>query len=130
MIKDFIAINAIRRAKIDGVVQEIKKQISGSAEPIIFIGSSEWDSNLLGTVSSILNIDYQKPVFIYKKLDDYSQGTVRSTDAIDSVALMKNCKDLLVTFGGHPKASGFRVKNENLEKLKTCLIENINKPAV
>lgn len=84
-------------------------------------------SNLLGTVASILNIDYQKPVFIYKKSDGYSQGTVRSTDAVDSVALMKNCKDLLITFGGHPKASGFRAKNENLEKFRLCLIDNLKK---
>jgi single-stranded DNA-specific DHH superfamily exonuclease len=40
---------------------------------------------------------------------------------------MKKCKDLLIAFGGHPKASGFRVKNENLEKFKACLIGNMPK---
>jgi len=56
---------------------------------------------------------------------------VRSLETIDSVALMKKCKDYLITFGGHPKASGFRIKNENLEKFKSCLIQNLkeqNKP--
>ncbi|MFA6376631.1 MAG: DHH family phosphoesterase [Candidatus Paceibacterota bacterium] len=125
MIKKFLEINKLRRAKIDGVVEMIEKNIVGSADPIIFEGSPEWDLNLLGTVASILNVKYKKPVFIYKKLQDHSHGTVRSIDAIDSVALMKNCKDLLITFGGHPKASGFRVKNENLEKFRECLIGNI-----
>ena len=127
LIKEFLAINKLRRAKIDGVVEEIKARIIGGVSPIIFEGSADWDMNLLGTVASILNIDYKKPVFIYKKLEDESQGTVRSTDEIDSVSLMKKCKDLLISFGGHPKASGFRVKNENREKFKTCLIENLKK---
>jgi single-stranded-DNA-specific exonuclease len=138
LIKEFLEINKLRRQKIDGVVEEIKNRISarkassagprsGNGYSLIFEGSADWDLNLLGTVASILNIDYKTPVFIYKKLDGESQGTVRSTNEIDSVALMKNCKDLLITFGGHPKASGFRVKNENLEKFKACLIEKLNK---
>jgi single-stranded-DNA-specific exonuclease len=58
-------------------------------------------------------------------MEDESIGTVRSTDEIDSVDLMKKCKDLLITFGGHPKASGFRIKNENIEEFKKRLIENL-----
>lgn len=127
LIKEFLEINKVRRQKIDGVVEEIKNRVGQNVCPIIFEGSSDWDLNLLGTVASILNIDYKKPVFIYKKLDGESQGTVRSTDAVDSVALMKNCRGLLITFGGHPKASGFRVKNENLEQFKECLIGNLGK---
>jgi single-stranded DNA-specific DHH superfamily exonuclease len=38
---------------------------------------------------------------------------------------MGKCKDLLITYGGHAKASGFRLKNENLEKFKNCLIKNL-----
>ena len=128
LIREFLEINKLRRAKIDGVVEEIEKSgFSTSNDPIIFDGSPDWDLNFLGTVASILNIKYKKPVFIYKKLDVDCQGTVRSIDAIDSVALMKNCKNLLISFGGHPKASGFRVKNENLEKFKQCLIDNLKK---
>ena len=114
-------------APIDGVVEEIKNRVAQNDCPVVFEGSPDWDMNLLGTVASILNIDYKKPVFIYKKLEDESQGTVRSTDEIDSVSLMKKCKDLLITFGGHPKASGFRVKNENLEKFEKCVVENLDK---
>ena len=124
LIREFLKINELRRQKIDAMVAVIEKRINHAA-PIIFEGDADWESNLLGTIASILSIKYQKPTFIYKKLEKESQGTVRSTDAVDSVALMKKCKDLLITFGGHPKASGFRVKNENLEKMKTCLIDNI-----
>ena len=124
LIREFLEINQLRRQKIDAMVAAIEKQLDPAA-PIIFEGDAGWESNLLGTIASILSIKYQRPTFIYKKLETESQGTVRSIDAIDSVALMKKCKDILITFGGHPKASGFRVKNENLERFKSCLLKNL-----
>jgi len=124
LIREFLSINELRRKKIDAMVQTVEKRLD-PAKSIIFEGDAEWESNLLGTIASILSLKYQRPTFIYKKLETESQGTVRSIDGIDSVALMKKCKDLLITYGGHPKASGFRVKNENLGIFKQRLIENI-----
>jgi single-stranded DNA-specific DHH superfamily exonuclease len=57
-------------------------------------------------------------------LEKESQGTVRTPAGINGVSLMKKCKKYLITFGGHAQASGFRVKNENVEKFKECLIDN------
>lgn len=127
LIKEFMLINRERRDKIRSVTEEIEMSIEEKDEPIIFEGSRDWELNLLGTIASIICQKQGKPTFIFKTLENESQGTVRSTDEIDSVALMKNCKDLLLTYGGHPKASGFRVKNENLEKFKACLIKNLSR---
>ncbi|HOX29949.1 MAG TPA: DHH family phosphoesterase [Candidatus Paceibacterota bacterium] len=127
LIKEFMLINRERRDKIRSVTEEIEMSIEEKNEPIIFEGSRDWELNLLGTIASIICQKHGKPTFIFKTLENESQGTVRSTDEIDSVALMKNCKDLLLTYGGHPKASGFRVKNENLGKFKACLIENLSR---
>jgi single-stranded-DNA-specific exonuclease len=126
MIKEFLEINKLRRQKIEAAALDIEKEIVKSDDPIIFGGSADWQHNLLGTIASIISVKYKKPTFLYKKLESESQGTVRSVDDIDSVALMKNCKDLLITFGGHPKASGFRIKNSNLGKFKTCLIDHLS----
>jgi single-stranded DNA-specific DHH superfamily exonuclease len=80
----------------------------------------------MSSAASIICKEYQKPTFLYKKMERESQGTVRTPAGIDSVALMKKCSKYLLTFGGHPQASGFRIKNENLEKFKECLIKNLN----
>lgn len=125
LIEEFMRINEIRRSRVAAVQQEIEARIAGKNDPIIFEGSGGWENNLLGTIASIFSSQYAKPVFIYRKLAHESVGTVRSIEEVDSVALMKKCKDLLITFGGHPKASGFRVKNENLTALKTCLTNSL-----
>jgi len=139
IISRLIEKSEIRKQKIEEITREIEERLNkgdynpptthqGKGKhipPIIFEGDSGWDFTLISPVASILCQRYQKPTFIYKILKDESQGTVRVPAGIDSVALMKKCSKYPITYGGHPLASGFRIKNENLEKFKNCLIENL-----
>ena len=115
----------VRKEKIKEILEEMERRISKSQDPIIFEGDSDWDYPLISYIGSIVCRDFEKPTFVFKKLKEESQGTVRVPSGIDSVSLMGKCKDLLITYGGHAKASGFRLKNENLEKFKSCLIKNL-----
>ena len=124
-IRELLAKSELRKKKIEEITTDIEKKIQESKEEsIIFEGSDNWDIALISSVASIFCQKYQKPAFIFKKLDKESQGTVRTPSGVNSVALMKKCKKLLLTYGGHPPASGFRIKNENLEEFKNCLIKN------
>jgi len=111
-----------RKEKIEKTVEEVEQRISKQSEPIIFEGDSNWEFTLISAVASIICKRYQKPTFVFKKLEKESIGTVRTPAGIDSVSLMKKCSQYPITYGGHPLASGFRIKNENLEKFKQCLI--------
>lgn len=124
LIKSLMGRSDQRKERIKKVSEELAQKIK-KEEKIIFEGSKDWDVEIISPIASILCDQTRKPVFIYKILKGESMGTVRTPEGIDSVALMKKCKDLLITFGGHPKASGFRAKTENLEKFKACLIKNL-----
>jgi single-stranded-DNA-specific exonuclease len=125
LIKDLLEKREMKRQKTEEVARQIEEKIiSGPAEAIIFEGSSNWDFNLISMVASILCHKYKKPTFIYKKLKSEASGTVRAPAGVNSVEMMKKCKKYLITFGGHPPASGFRLKNENLEKFHQCLLKN------
>jgi len=106
-------------------MERIEEKILREAEQIIFMGGPDWEFTLISSVASIICQRYQKPTFIFKKLEKESIGTVRTPAGIDSVSLMKKCKKYLLTYGGHSLASGFRVKNENLKKFKECLIKQL-----
>jgi len=125
IISRLIEKSEIRKQKIKEITQEIEKRIQKRDSPIVFEGDYSWDFTLISSVASIICQRYQKPTFIYKILKDESQGTVRVPKGIDSVALMKKCSKYPITYGGHPLASGFRIKNENLEKFEECLIANL-----
>ena len=125
IIEKLLEKSELRKEKIKEIMERIEEKISKKAEPVIFMGSSEWEFTLISPVASIICQRYQKPTFIFKKLETESIGTVRTPAGIDSVSLMKKCKKNLLTYGGHSLASGFRIKNENLEKFKECLIKQL-----
>jgi single-stranded-DNA-specific exonuclease len=116
-----------RRLKIQAVVAMTKMKVLKNNSPIIFEGGPDFDYTIISPVASRLCNYFKKPTFIFKKLKNESQGTVRSTRDVDSVSLMGNCKEYVITYGGHAQASGFRIKNENLEKFKNCLINHFLK---
>ena len=113
-----------KRKRIKEITAEVEKRISKkSIEPIIFEGSSDWELILLGIVASIISQKYQKPVFLCKKDKTESQGSIRASAGFNVVEAMKTCPKYLITYGGHPQAAGFRIKNEDLKKFKECLID-------
>ncbi len=118
-----------KQQKIKEITEEVERRIFRKPdEAIIFEGDPAWKLTLAGPVASIIASKYEKPTFIYKKMDTESTGSVRSLkEGESSVEAMASCKDLLITYGGHPKASGFRITNENLEKFKEGLTKYFKK---
>ena len=123
--ESLLARAQLKQQKIKEIAQEAERRIAKYSSPtIIFEGDMAWKLVFGGPVASIIAAKYEKPTFIFKKGDEESCGSVRSLkEGQNSVKAMKSCADLLITYGGHPKAAGFRIKNENLEKFKNCLEE-------
>jgi single-stranded-DNA-specific exonuclease len=111
-----------RRERIKEIKDSLESKVGEeNNSPLIFEGDSSWEVSFLGIVASIEIHKYKKPVFLFKKGDEESQGGIRAPDNFNVVEAMKSCADLLLTYGGHPQAGGFRIKNENLEKFKAHL---------
>ena len=120
--------NRYKQDQIKSIAEEVERRISQKPdEPIIFEGDPSWKLTLAGPVSSIICNKYEKPAFIFKKMDKESCGSVRNPKGTNSVDAMKECSAFLMTYGGHAQASGFRVKNEHLEKFKDCLSDYFKK---
>jgi len=116
--------NFQKQETVKNIVYEVERRISQKPnESVIFEGDPSWRLTLAGSIASIICNKYVKPVFIFKKMEKESCGSVRNPIGTNSVEAMKSCSDFLLTYGGHANASGFRIKNENLEKFKNCLNE-------
>jgi len=116
-----------RQIRIREITDEVEEKLfKKMKEKVIFEGGDTWSLILLGAVASRICQRYQKPTFLFKIDKEESQGSVRVPRGLDSVKLMQKCSKFLETYGGHPPASGFRIKNKNLEKFKDCLIKNLH----
>jgi len=125
IVKILLKKGKARKRKIEKIIEEVEKKVKGIPGTIIFEGDAAFDLILVSSAASTICQKYQRPTFLYKKMDKESQGTVRTPKDTDAVELMKKCKKYPLTFGGHPRAAGFRIKNCNLEKFKKCLIKNL-----
>lgn len=123
LLEKLIEKSEEKKEKTEMVFEEAEGRILGKEEKIIFEGDKDWDYSLISIVASLLVNKHQKPTFIFKKGVKESQGTVRMPKNTNAVLLMKKCQKLLLTYGGHPMAAGFRIKNENLAEFKKCLIK-------
>ncbi len=124
-MKILLVENRLKREKMENVIKIVEKKIAPKSDINIFEEDAKFGVETMSSPASILSGKYSKPVFLYKKMAKVSQGTVRAPAGFNIVEMMKKCEKYLITFGGHPQAAGFRVKNSNLEKFKECLIENI-----
>lgn len=116
-----------KQREIAVLVDELIGKISmNNNSSIIFEGSHLWEPEFLGAVASRLCNYFEKPVFLYKKGEEFSRGTVRVPKGMDAVKAMESCKELLMMFGGHPPAAGYTVKNNNLFKFEECLKQYFN----
>ncbi len=126
IIRDLLKKAEKRNETMEKITTEIEKRLEKNEDPVIFEGDADFDLILLSSVASALCRQYDKPVFLYKKMARESHGTVRAPKKTNSVSLMKTCSEYLLTYGGHPQASGFRLKNKNLADFKKCLIAQFN----
>lgn len=123
IFKKLLQKNQIRKEKIEKILLDVEKRIELKSDSVIFEGEKYFEVETISTVASLVSKKFQKPAFIFKKMEKESQGTVRTPYNIDAVSLMKGCSKYLLTFGGHPQAAGFRIKNENLDKFKEMLLK-------
>jgi len=116
--------NQKRKLKIKEIISEIEKRVSKQKpQPIIFEGKNNWPLVRLGSAASKICQKYKKPIFLFKKKKNLILGSIRSPKDINNLEALKSCSKFLKTYGGHPQASGFYLKEENLERFKNCLIE-------
>jgi|AntAceMinimDraft_18_1070375.scaffolds.fasta_scaffold47527_2 single-stranded-DNA-specific exonuclease len=121
-----LEVNLVKKHRArDEIIATIQEKLEGEKNPsLVFGGESSWSPIALGSAASRLVKLYGCPIFVYHQGEEESTGSVRCPKNVDSVELMRKCSKLLITFGGHAPASGFRVKNSKLNQFKNCLLKN------
>lgn len=112
--------------------QVIEKEILAEAEDmlknydlqnnkVIVLSSVEWHSGIIGIVASRLLDKYFRPVIIISEKDGIGKGSCRSIPGFDIFAALSSCADLLIKFGGHPRAAGLSINVDNMSVLRDRL---------
>jgi single-stranded-DNA-specific exonuclease len=137
MAADMIKTNEERKAaQLDGLtaVDEMITVNGLYGDPVLLVysdggaGASHIPEGVAGILAGRLAEQYQVPAFVLTEsgVPGVLKGSGRSYGGIDIKSLLDKAAPLLEGFGGHPKAAGLSVKQENAEELRAFLIAQVN----
>ena len=103
--------------------------ITANSNDKAIVIKDECHEGIIGIIAGKLAEKYHKPtyVFTYNKEKKIYKGSGRTTGNIHLYDLTNKASDLLVGFGGHSGAVGLAVSEENFEKFKKRILEEVEK---
>jgi len=116
--------NRQRREMTLSTVEAVRHQVMDqNEEPLLFVTGEDFPIGVIGLAAHRLCDEHHRPAVVVSKGERYSVSSARSIDEFDITAALDRCASLLEKHGGHSKAAGFTVSNENLPLLEQRLRE-------
>ena len=112
-----------QRKDIDKQMTEEANQIVSKLESqkhhsSIVLCDESWKKGVIGIVASRLTeIDF-RPTIVLTRDGDLATGSARSIPGFDIYAAIKNCRDMLLNFGGHTYAAGLTLKWDSIPEFR------------
>ncbi|QLE40015.1 single-stranded-DNA-specific exonuclease RecJ [Nostoc sp. C052] len=126
-------VNASRQEMCQQIEQEAIAYVetefvrSLQQDRVLIVVQPNWHHGVIGIVASRLVERYGVPVFIGTYEDEgHIRGSARSIPEFHVFEALEYCHDLLGKFGGHKAAGGFSLPAENLQMVRSRLIEFAN----
>ena len=95
-------------------------------ERVIVLSGEGWHQGVVGIVASRIAEEFYRPTFILSVEDGIAKGSGRSIPSFDLCRGLAECREFLLSFGGHRQAAGVRLKVENIplfEKAMQRIVE-------
>ncbi|MFO7944957.1 MAG: single-stranded-DNA-specific exonuclease RecJ [Anaerolineales bacterium] len=90
---------------------------------ILFAFHPDFDQGIVGLAAGYLTEKYHRPAIVGKQEDEVTIASCRSIDEFNIINALDKNKKLFLSYGGHPAAAGFKIKNENISVLKDRLTQ-------
>ena len=104
-----------QRKDIDKQMTEETNQIVSKLDSMkhrssIVLYDEHWKKGVIGIVASRLTEMYFRPTVVLTRDGDLATGSARSVTGFDIYSAIKDCRDLLINFGGHTYAAGLTLQ--------------------
>jgi len=112
--------------------QNIEKQILEEAREmaekldldenwVLVLGKRDWHEGVIGIVASKLTEMYHRPTLLISLGEDMGKGSARSIPSFHLYNALKEAEDILIGFGGHKYAAGFRIGIDRIGALREVM---------
>jgi single-stranded-DNA-specific exonuclease len=101
------------------VARELLGTLDGRS--LLFVEGPHFHDGIVGLVASRLADEFYRPALVMRRGEKATRGSARSIEGFHITQALDSCVDLLVRHGGHARAAGFVLLNENLPVLRERL---------
>ncbi len=120
--KEIENLNASRQTLEKEIFNSLRMDIDFSEKgKFLLLNGENIPKGVLGLIANRFKEEFQVPVIVISSRNGVYFGSARSPKGINFLAILKQLKDLFIELGGHKHAFGFKIKKENLFRLKEGL---------
>ncbi len=101
---------------VDEALSIIESSESLKSQPVIVVHKEGWHKGVLGIVASRLVDKYYRPTIVISVQDGMGTGSGRSIEGFHLHEALANCASHLENYGGHKRAAGLRLRQENIDR--------------
>jgi len=120
--------DSLERSVLKAARQQIKDQNLESDAALVLAGRG-WHAGVIGIVAGRIAEKFSRPTLVIS-LDETKirpgMGSGRSVPGVNLYRAIEQCRDLLVSFGGHAAAVGLRIREEQVEHFREELCRVIS----
>jgi single-stranded-DNA-specific exonuclease len=115
-------LNTERQRIEEDIFQEaLRKLGSKDTSTAIVLSGEGWHEGVIGIVASRIAEKYSRPVVVFSVRDGVAKGSARSIPGFDICGALSDCRDLLISYGGHKQAAGVKLEAVKLGGLESRL---------
>lgn len=111
-------VNKQRKTISDQVRELAMEQVEARKEEndyVHILYGNDWNAGIVGIVASNVKEKYYRPAIVISFDGEKGKGSGRSIHGFNILDALTHCKDLLINFGGHERACGVEINQNNIE---------------
>jgi single-stranded-DNA-specific exonuclease len=120
--------NRRRQAMEKDILKEILGQLGTNPDlentNALVFSSEKWHPGVVGIVASRLVDLFSRPAFVISLKDGVGKGSGRSVADFNIHKGLQQCASLLLSYGGHYRAAGISIKEDDIDEF-ACLLDEI-----
>lgn len=120
--------NRRRQAMEKDILNEILEKLGAKPDleniSALVFSSEKWHPGVVGIVASRLVDLFSRPTFVISLKDGVGKGSGRSVSDFNIHKGLQQCAPLLLSYGGHFRAAGISIKEDDIDEF-TCLLDEI-----
>ena len=122
LVRQLDDYNTQRRALTTETLERARSLVPAQIPPLILVGEADFNPGVVGLVAGRLAEEFGAPAAVYAIDGEQVMASCRSAPSFHWADALTQCEGLLLQYGGHAQAAGFRCSLDTLPELQERLV--------